>query len=131
MRLSSGLRAVMWGTAAINLVVGAMFLFDPELDVAPWPNPISPVLVRFIGAIILGNAAGAAVVAAQGTWEGARALFAVALVYGVVAIIAVPAQLAAEGGPRSLWVYVVIVAIFLVPIGTVIWNYERRTPHNR
>lgn len=126
-RLSPGLRRVMWGTAAINLVVGTLFLLDPELDSAPWPSEIAPVLVRFVGAIILGNAAGAAVVAKLGTWEGARALFAVAFVYGLVALVGVTAQLAFVGGPESLWVYVAVVAIFLGPIAAIILSYERRS----
>jgi hypothetical protein len=126
MRLSPGLRRIMWGTALINLVVGTLFLLDPELGTAPWPTDIAPVLVRFIGAIILGNAAGAAVVAKLGTWEAARALFAVAFVYGLVALVAVTAQLALVGGPRTLWIYVVVVAIFLGPIAAIVVSYERR-----
>lgn len=117
----------MWGTAAINLIVGTLFLLDPELGSAPWPTDIAPVLVRFMGAIILGNAAGAAVVAHLGTWEGARALFAVAFVYGLVALVAVAAQLALVGGPRSLWVYVIVVAVFLGPIAAIVVSYERRS----
>jgi hypothetical protein len=84
------------------------------------------VLVRFIGAIILGNAAGAAVVARVGTWEAARALFAVALTYGVVALVFVAYELAANGGPSSLWTYVVVDAVFIGPIAAVVWSYERR-----
>ncbi len=127
-RLSRGLRGVMYATAAINLIVGTMFLLDPELGSAPWPSEISPVLVRFIGAIILGNAAGSFVVARQGTWHGARALFAVALVYGLVALVAVGAQLLSDpGGDAALWGYVAVVAIFLGPIAAVIATYEKRS----
>ena len=125
--LSPGLRRVLAGTAVIDLVIAMLFMLDPELDTAPWPTEIAPTLVRFIGAILLGNAAGALVVARQGTWDGARALFTVALVYGVVALVAVPAQLAVVGGPSSLWIYVVVVAIFVVPIAAIMWTYERRS----
>jgi hypothetical protein len=117
----------MWLVAAINLVVGVLFLLDPELGTAPWPTPIAPVLVRFIGAIVVGNAAGAAVVAKQATWEGARALFAVALAYGVVALAFVAYQLASEGGPSSLWIYVAVDAVFVVPVAALAWSYERRS----
>jgi hypothetical protein len=44
-----------------------------------------------------------------------------------VALVAVPAQLAGAGGPRSLWIYVTVVAIFLGPIAAVMWRYERRS----
>ena len=127
MELSSGLRWVLAGTAVIDIVIAMLFMLDPELDTAPWPTDIAPTLVRFIGAILLGNAAGALLVAKQGTWEGARALFTVALVYGVVALVAVPAQLAIVGGPSSLWIYVVVVAIFVVPIVAIFVSYERRS----
>lgn len=125
--LSAGLRWVLAGTAVIDLVIAMLFMLDPELDSAPWPTDIAPTLVRFIGAILLGNAAGALVVAKHGTWEGARALFTVALVYGVAALVAVPAQLAIVGGQSSLWIYVVIVAIFVVPIAGIMLTYERRS----
>ena len=125
--LSDGLRRVLAGTAVIDLVIAMLFMLDPELDTAPWPTEIAPTLVRFIGAILLGNAAGALLVAKQGTWEGARALFTVALVYGVAALIAVSAQLALVGGPSSLWIYVVVVAIFVIPIAGIMITYERRS----
>jgi hypothetical protein len=125
--LSRGLRRVLAGTAVIDLVIAMLFMLDPELGTAPWPTPIAPTLVRFIGAILLGNAAGAFLVAKHGTWEGARALFTVALVYGITALVAVTAQLAIVGGPSSLWIYVVVVAIFVVPIAGIMWTYERRS----
>jgi hypothetical protein len=126
-RMTDWLRRVLLGTAVIDLVIAMLFMLDPELGTAPWPTPIAPTLVRFIGAILLGNAAGAAVVAKQGTWEGARALFTVALVYGIAALIAVTTQLTVVGGPSSLWIYVVVVAIFVVPIALIIWSYEQRS----
>jgi hypothetical protein len=117
----------MAGTAVVNLVVGTMFLLDPDFGSAPWPTDIAPVLARFIGAIILGNAAGSAVVARVATWESARALFAVAMVYGLVALVAVPLQLGLKGGPSSLWIYVAVDAIFIGPIAAVVLTYERRS----
>jgi hypothetical protein len=125
--LSRALRGVMVGTAFINLIVGVLFLVDPDIGSAPWPTDIAPVLARFIGAIILGNAAGAAVVAQTGSWEGARALFAVALVYGLVALVAVTIQLAVKGGPSSLWIYVAVDALFIGPIAAVVVAYERHS----
>ena len=125
--LSPGLRRVLYGTAVIDLVIGLLFLLDPELDSAPWPKPIAPVLVRFIGSIVIANAAGLVVAARQGTWEGARALFAVASVYGLVALVAVTAQLlSAPDGQGVLWIYVAVLVVFLGPIAVLIARYERR-----
>jgi hypothetical protein len=129
--LSTGLCRVLAATAVIDLVIAMLFMLDPELGTAPWPTPIAPTLVRFIGAILLGNAAGAVMVAKHGTWEGARALFTVALVYGIAALVAVTAQLAIVGGPSSLWIYVVVVAIFVVPIAGITSTYERRSARDR
>lgn len=124
--LSPGLRRVLYGTALIDLTVGLLFILDPELGTAPWPKEISPVLVRFIGSIVIANAAGLVVAARTGTWEGARALFAVAVVYGAVALVAVTAQLLSDpDGQGVLWIYVAVLVVFLGPILAVIARYER------
>ena len=122
------LRVAVAVTALINLVVGIGFLVAPELGLALWPTPIAPVLSRFIGSIILGNAASAWLVARVGTWEAARVLFAVALVYGVIVLIAVVRDLLFTGAPPVLWGYVVVDAAFLIPIGYIFWSYERSSP---
>ena len=87
-RLSAGLQTAVRVTAIIDLIIGLMFLFAPEVGFTLWPTPIAPVLSRFIGSIIVANGVGAWLVVRQGTWEGARVLFAVALVYGVVVLVA-------------------------------------------
>lgn len=123
--LSPIVRAAVAVTALINLVVGLSFLVAPELGLVLWPTPISPVLSRFIGSIILGNAGGAWLVARAGTWDAARVLFAVALVYGVIVLIAVSRDLVFAGAPSVLWGYVIVDAVFLVPIAYIFWSYER------
>jgi hypothetical protein len=106
-------------------VVGGIFLLSPELEVSLWPSPISPVLTRFIGAIIVGNAVGAFTVARAGTWEQARALFFVAVTYGVLVLAFVIPQLMVGNVDRSLWTYVVLTAVFIVPLSLIVWRYER------
>jgi hypothetical protein len=123
--LSSRLKQILMATAGINLIVGLAFLLAPELGWTPWPTPISPVLVRFIGAIIIGNGAGSFVAARQGTWDGARVLFTVALVYGAVVLIAVPIQMLLGESHDSIWIYVAVDALFLGPIAYVFWSYEQ------
>ena len=76
--LSPGIRAAVLVTAGIDLVIGLLFLLGPELGVTLWPKPIAPLLMRFIGSIVLANGVGAWMVVRQGTWEGARVLFTVA-----------------------------------------------------
>jgi hypothetical protein len=115
--LSARLRQILMMTAGINLIVGLAFLLAPETGWTPWPTPISPVLVRFIGAIIIGNGVGSLVAARQGTWEGARVLFTVALVYGAVVLVAVPIQMLLDESHSSVWIYVAVAYVF--------WSYER------
>ena len=93
-----------------------------NLGSALGPTPIAPVLSRFIGSIIVANGVGAWLVA----WEGARVLFAVALVYGVVVLIALLYHLLVVGD-RALffWIYAFVNAIFLGPIAYIYWKYER------
>jgi hypothetical protein len=124
--LSAPLRAAVALTAAIDLAIGLAFLFGPELGLTLWPSPIAPVLMRFIGAIVLGNGVGAALIAHRGSWESARALFAVALVYGAAVLLALLYHLLLLGGAAPVfWLYVAVDAIFLVPIAAVYWMYER------
>ncbi len=123
--LSMRLRGAVALTAAIDLAIGLAFLFGPEIGLTLWPSPIAPVLMRFIGAIVLGNGIGAALIARRGSWESARALFAVALVYGVAVLVALLYHLLLLGGAAALfWGYVALDAIFLVPIAAVYWSYE-------
>jgi hypothetical protein len=125
-QLSAGLQTAVRVTAIIDLIIGLMFLFAPELGFTLWPTPIAPVLSRFIGSIIVANGVGAWLVVRQGTWEGARVLFAVALVYGVVVLVALLYHLLLVGD-RALffWIYAVVDAIFLGPIAYIYWKYER------
>jgi len=114
-------------TALVDLVLGLVFLFAPELGFILWPTPVSPVLTRFIVAIVIGNGLGAWLMARQGTWEGARALFTVALVYGLVTFFSVLYHLLLASPPAApiFWVYAVVTAVFLVPIAVTYWGYER------
>lgn len=123
--LSSRLKQILMATAGINLIVGLAFLLAPETGWTPWPTPISPVLTRFIGAIIIANGVGTVVAIRQGTWEGARVLFTVALVYGAVVLVAVPIQMLLGESHGSVWVYIAADALFLGPIAYVFWSYER------
>jgi hypothetical protein len=123
--LSTPLKAAVMATAVIDLVIGLLFLFAPELQINLWPTAISPVLSRFIGAIVVGNGIGAWMAARQGTWEGARVIFTVALVYGVVVLVALLYHLLAGSAPQVFWIYAIVDALFLGPIGYIYWRHER------
>ena len=119
------LRAAIAVTAAIDLLIGLAFLLGPELGLTLWPTPIPVALMRFIGAIILANGVGALMIVGRPTWENARTLFTVALVYGIAVLIGLLYQLLVLGGAPIFWLYVVVDVAFLVPIGAIFWAYER------
>src|SRR5215213_10012466 len=120
------LRAAIAVTAAIDLLIGLAFLLGPELGLTLWPTPIPLALMRFIGAIVVANGVGALMIVRRPTWENARTLFTVALVYGIVVLIALIYQLLILGAASIFWIYVLVDTVFLVPIGVVFWMYERR-----
>ena len=124
MALPSYVRSAYLSAALLNGVIGALFLLGPELRLTPWPSPVSPVLTRFIGAIILGNAVGAYLAVRQGTWEGARVLLYVAAVYGLLTLVFVPWAILTANVDQLLWVYVAIGAVAEVLVLLVLFRME-------
>jgi hypothetical protein len=123
--LTAPLRTAIAVAALLNLLIGLAFLFGPELNLNLWPTPVSVELKRFIGAIIVGNAVGAAMIVRRATWENARVLMMVALVYGVAVLVTLLFDLAQGIANPFFWIYVTVDAIFLVPVAYVYWLYER------
>jgi hypothetical protein len=129
--LSPIVRTAILLTAAIDLLIGLAFLLGPELGLTLWPTPIPLALMRFIGAIVFANGVGALMIARRPIWENARVLFTVALIYGVVVLLALLYQLLVGGAAPIFWVYVAIDAIFLVPIASIYWSHERPAPRQQ
>ena len=125
LRLSPLLRLAATLLSAIDLVVGLGFLIGPELGSALWPTNVPRELMRFIGAIIIANGVGAAMVARRATWENARVLMAVALVYGVAVLLTLIPDLLFAGAAPIFWLYVLSNAIFVLPIAFFFVRYER------
>src|SRR5256885_12197260 len=71
-----------------NLVIGLAFFFLPELQLPVWPVSISPVLDRFIGAIVIGNGVAAIYLSTEREWARVRPLALVAVVYGTLVALA-------------------------------------------
>ena len=126
-QLSPSLRRLTGFTSLINFAVGLVFLFGPETGLTDflWPSPIPPVLLRFIGSIIVGNGVGAALIARWGDWKSARALFMVAFVYGVIVFFGLLYHLLTGTANPLFWGYLVVDAVFLFPIGYIFWVYEQ------
>jgi hypothetical protein len=124
LKIWTPLRAVVGLAAVINLLVGLMFIIGPEIGVTLWPSPVGSTISRFIGAIIFANGIGSAMVTLNGTWENARVLFTVALLYGLIVLLALPFDMLVYKKDTVLWGYVLVDALFLFPIGLIFVYHE-------
>jgi ABC-type amino acid transport system permease subunit len=97
-----------------NLLVGLGFFFLPELHLPLWPTSIPTILDRFIGAIILGNAAGAFLLTTEKEWARVRALALVAVVYGTLVALALLYHLFWLRAPSVFWIYFLFNTPFLL-----------------
>jgi len=119
------LRTTIAIAAALNLLIGLLFLFGPELAFTLWPSPLPREMMRFIGSIVLANGVGAAMIVRKPTWENARVLIAVALVYGTLIFLSLIVDLLTAGAPPIFWIYLAINTFFLLPATYFFWKYER------
>ena len=99
-----------------NLLVGIGFFFLPELHLSfpLWPTSISPILTRFIGAIILGNSVGAIWLSREREWARVRPLALVAVVYGTLVALALLYHLLVLNASPSFWIYFSFDVPFLI-----------------
>ena len=111
--------------AALNFLIGLAFLLGPELGFTLGPSPLPREMMRFIGSIVLANGVGAAMIVRKPTWENARVLIAVALVYGTLIFLSLILDLLTAGAPAVFWIYLAINTLFLVPAAYFFWTYER------
>src|SRR5437588_10590007 len=106
-------RVLAFFAGLVNLVIGLGFFFLPELQLPLWPNNIPPLLDRFIGAIILGNAAGALWLTTEREWARVRPLALVAVVYGTLVAVALLYHLLALNALPVFWLYFLFDVPFL------------------
>lgn len=107
-------RALSFVAGLVNLIVGLGFFFLPELHPPLWPTTIPAILDRFIGAIILGNAAGAFWLATEREWARVRPLAIVAVVYGTLVAFALLYHLLWLGASSTFWIYFAFDVPFLL-----------------
>ena len=107
-------RALALFAGIINLIVGLGFFFLPELRLPLWPVDISPVLDRFIGAIIIGNGFGAIWLSTEREWARVRPLALVATVYGTLVALALLYHLLWLNAALTFWLYFLFDVPFLI-----------------
>ena len=98
-------RVLAFLAGLFNLLVGLGFFFLPELHLPLWPTSVPDILDRFIGAIILGNAAGAFWLSTEKEWARVRALALVATVYGTLVALALLYHLLWLHASPTFWIY--------------------------
>lgn len=98
-------RVLAFLAGTVNLFVGMGFFFLPELQLPLWPTSVPAILDRFIGAIILGNAAGAFWLSGEHEWARVRPLALVALVYGTLVAAALLYHLLWLQASAIFWLY--------------------------
>jgi hypothetical protein len=109
-------RGLAFIAGLFNLIVGLAFFLLPEIHALTfiWPVSISPVLDRFIGAIILGNGAGAIWLSGEREWARVRPLAIVAVVYGTLVALALLYDLTANNVKPVFWLYFLFDTPFLI-----------------
>jgi hypothetical protein len=122
--LSSGIKITLALAASIDLVLGLLIFFTPELEVSVWITPIAPLLSRFVGAIVAASGVGIFIAIAWGTWEGVRAQFVAGFVYGAMVLMALLLALL-QGANPIFGVYAAINVGYLVPIALIFLAHER------
>ena len=109
-------RALALFAGIINLLVGVGFFFLPEIHLSfpLWPTSISPILTRFIGAIIIGNGVGAIWLSGEREWARVRPLALVAVVYGTLVALALLYHLMWLHASSVFWLYFLFDVPFLI-----------------
>lgn len=117
LRFSGPERFLAFLAGVFNLIVGLGFFLLPEiqqyLPMPIWPTPIAPLLTRFIGAIVVGNAAGAFWLVREREWARVRPLALVAVVYGTMVAGALLYHLLRLNAQPIFWLYFAFDASFL------------------
>jgi uncharacterized membrane protein YozB (DUF420 family) len=121
--LSAKLKAILFLAAIIDVILGVQIFFSPELGFALWPTTITPLLARFIGAIVAASGIGIFMAIRWGTWEGIRAQFVAGFTYGLMVLVALLYHLS-QGANPVFWVYAAIDLMYLIPITLIFWSNE-------
>src|ERR1051326_8923609 len=115
-----------------NLVVGLIFFFHLEAQLClaqtttcVWPKATdpTPILGRFIGAIILGNAVGAFLLARERDWLRVRPLMVVDMVYGALVPIGLLFDAFQPNFNEFFWGYIVFDLLFEI-VFVAIFSYH-------
>jgi hypothetical protein len=137
---SSYERLLALAAGLFNLVVGLIFFFHlearlclPQTSACVWPKTTdpTPILSHFIGAIVLGNAAGAFLLARERDWLRVRPLVVVGIVYGALVPAGLLYDASQPGFTSFFWGYIIFdLAFEIVFLAIFVYHelYQPRTP---
>lgn len=120
-----------------NLIIGLIFFFHLEAQLClagtntcVWPKTTdpSPILGHFIGAIVLGNAAGAFLLARECDWPRVRPLVVVGIVYGLLVPIGLFYDSFQPNFNVFFWGYIVGDLLFEIVFIAIFLYHERYQP---
>lgn len=120
-----------------NLVIGIIFFFHLEAQLClaqtntcVWPKATdpTPILGHFIGAIVLGNAAGAFLLARERDWLRVRPLVVVGIVYGLLVPIGLFYDSFQPNFNAFFWGYIVGDLLFEIVFIAIFMYHERFQP---
>src|ERR1051326_6866143 len=116
-----------------NLVVGLIFFFHLEASLCvsqtmcacPKATDPTPILAHFIGAIVLGNAAGAFLLARERDWLRVRPLVVVGIVYGALVAAGLLSHAPQPNFNAFFWCYIVFDLLFEIVFLAIFVYHER------
>ncbi len=114
-----------------NLVIGLIFFFHLEGQLGVWPKATepTPIVSHFIGAIVLGNAIGAFLLARERDWLRVRPLMVVGMVYGALVPVGLLYDATQPGFNPFFWGYIVFDLLFeIVFIAIFIYHQRYQAP---
>ncbi len=123
--------------ALFNLIIGIIFYFHLEAqlclaqtNLCVWPKATdpTPILGHFIGAIVLGNAAGAFLLAFERDWLRVRPLVVVGIIYGLLVPIGLFIDSFQPNFNAFFWGYIVGDLLFEIVFIAIFLYHERFQP---
>ena len=117
-----------------NLGIGLIFFFHLEAqlclaqtNMCVWPKATdpTPILAHFIGAIVLGNAVGAFLLAREHDWRRVRPLMVVGMVYGALVPLGLLYDATQPNFNAFFWGYIVFDLLFEIVFLAIFIYHER------
>jgi hypothetical protein len=125
--IGGGLRFVFWAVALLTALTGAVMFAAPEIaGDALWPWKLTPLVSRYLGALFIAVALGAALCARANDWSQVRLLFPPGLTFTGLSVVAAVLHFASFNPARpATWAFFgLYLAVFVSGLVAYL-RYER------